>query len=215
MLDVKKTIISQYQNSPTLNSLIVEMNERIDPRATIESFVNDVMNIHTCTDWGLDNWGRIIGLSRTLNIPLEDSEPQFGFRSPLEVQPWFGFNQAPFRINTNNTLELDNETYRALLLVKAAANISNCSASSILSVLESIFNKSTGDIAVINISPMVIRFVFKFELTTIERELLTNIILPRPAGVMYDIFAYNPLTTFGFYEDTRAYAGFNVGTFYY
>lgn len=64
MINVEQTIISQYGNSSTIGQLIQNMNENIDPRADIDNFFNYVFNIETAQGFGLDIWGRIVGVSR-------------------------------------------------------------------------------------------------------------------------------------------------------
>lgn len=66
MINVEQTIISQYGNSPTILALIQNMNANIDPRADIDGFFNFVWNIDTAQGFGLDIWGRIIGINRII-----------------------------------------------------------------------------------------------------------------------------------------------------
>lgn len=68
MQNVEKTIISQYANSPIICALIERMNEWIDPRADIEQFYNMVFNVATAQGYGLDVWGRIVGIGRHFDI---------------------------------------------------------------------------------------------------------------------------------------------------
>ena len=64
MLNVEQTIISEYGNSPTLCQLVHNIDLYLDPRADIDNFYNWVWNIDTAQGFGLDIWGRIIGVSR-------------------------------------------------------------------------------------------------------------------------------------------------------
>lgn len=66
MIDVESTIISQYANSPTITQLIAGMNAYIDPRADIDNFYNYVWNVETAQKFGLDIWGRIVGINRQI-----------------------------------------------------------------------------------------------------------------------------------------------------
>ena len=45
MNNVCQTIISQYQNSPTMRRLIENQNEAIDPTADIQNFYDFVLNL--------------------------------------------------------------------------------------------------------------------------------------------------------------------------
>ena len=66
MMNVEQTIISQYGNSPTILALIRGMNAYIDPSADIDAFYNLVFNLDTAQGFGLDIWGRIVGVDRTI-----------------------------------------------------------------------------------------------------------------------------------------------------
>src|SRR5450631_2175833 len=64
------TIISQYANSPTLVQMIESMAQYFDPTANLVNFYNNVWNIDSAVGFGLDIWGRIIGVSRLLQVPF-------------------------------------------------------------------------------------------------------------------------------------------------
>ena len=66
MNDVSQTIISQYANSPTILALIESQNAAIDPSQDIDNFYAHVWNVDTAQGFGLDIWGRIVGVSRTI-----------------------------------------------------------------------------------------------------------------------------------------------------
>ena len=66
MKNVERTIISQYGNSPTLVQLITNMDEYLNPSADIDNFYNVVWNVETAIGFGLDIWGEIVGVSRTI-----------------------------------------------------------------------------------------------------------------------------------------------------
>ena len=60
-----------------LLQLIRNMNAYIDPRADLQAFYDNVWNIETAVGFGLDIWGRIVGVSRDIEIGLDQS--YFGF----------------------------------------------------------------------------------------------------------------------------------------
>lgn len=66
MKNVEQTILSQYANSRTIITLIHKMNAAIKPNADIDNFYNTVWNVDTAVGFGLDIWGRIVGISRTV-----------------------------------------------------------------------------------------------------------------------------------------------------
>ena len=70
MLDVRKTICSQYANSPTMRRLIENQNEAIDPTADIDNFFACVWSIDTAFGVYLDIWGRVVGIDRNALEPL-------------------------------------------------------------------------------------------------------------------------------------------------
>ena len=88
MQNLEQTIISQYANSPVLMQLIQNMNEYLDPQANIQAFYDNIWNVQTAIGYGLDVWGKIVGVSRQLSVPQSDF---FGF-SQGDLQP---FGQAP------------------------------------------------------------------------------------------------------------------------
>ncbi len=67
MIDVTKTIASQYGNSPTILSLIGSFNAAVDPSADIDNFLTHIWQVDTANGVFLDQvWGRIVGVSRTI-----------------------------------------------------------------------------------------------------------------------------------------------------
>lgn len=60
------TIASQYGNSPTLLALIESFNAAVDPSVDIDNFLTHVWEVSTAEGFGLDIWGRIVGVSRTI-----------------------------------------------------------------------------------------------------------------------------------------------------
>ncbi len=92
MIDVERTIISQYGNSPTILQLVQNMNAYLDPRADFDAFFDYVWNVDTAQGFGLDIWGRIVNIRRELQIP--DAPVYFGFNDALPGA--YPFDEAPF-----------------------------------------------------------------------------------------------------------------------
>lgn len=191
--DLNETILSQYANSPAIMALIRSMNDRIDPAADIQMFYDQVWNINTATTWGLDNWGRILGISRLIEIQGDDAT--FGFLGST-MQP---FGQGTFaRPQATNIYSLTDDAYRALLMLKAAANVSDCSVPGINSIIQNML-AGRGPCYVLEVGPMQIRYVFEFWLTPYERALMRNqTVPPKPGGVGYEILEIDIPNTFGF-----------------
>ena len=92
MIDVERTIISQYANSATIVQLVQNMNTYLDPRADFDAFFDYVWNVESAQGFGLDIWGRIVGISRELLIPA--APLYFGFKDALPGS--YPFNDQPF-----------------------------------------------------------------------------------------------------------------------
>lgn len=194
MIEVSRTIISQYANSPTITALIGDMNEWIDPRADLDNFYSFVWNIDTAQGFGLDIWGRIVGVERTINVPADTPNPG-------------GF---PF---TPGVLTLSDSQYRQLLLVKALSNITDSTAGSLNKLLSKLF-EGRGRCYVNDLGGMAMRFVFEFFLYPFEYAILMNSgVTPGPAGVLVNVIQCDPTQTFGFAEAIQ-FQPFDQGTFY-
>jgi hypothetical protein len=62
----QQTVISQYANSPTLLGIIQKFNDAIDPTVDLDNFYSWIWDVDTAQGFGLDIWGRIVGVSRTI-----------------------------------------------------------------------------------------------------------------------------------------------------
>jgi len=197
MIDIEKTVISQYGNSPTIVGLVRGMNENIDPRADIDAFFDFIWNVDTARGFGLDIWGRIVGVERNINVPV--TLRNFGFNEAgVSGHP---FETYPFYSGDPGTLSqaLSDDAYRQLILVKALANISRSNARSLNQLLQNMFI-GRGRCYVNDLGGMNMRFVFEFDLTPAEFAMMSQSgVLPRPAGVSAT-FIVMPRSTFGFSE---------------
>lgn len=178
MLNVEATIISQYGNSATITQLVRNMDQYIDPRTDFDTFFDFVWNVETAQGFGLDIWGRIVNISRELQIP--EAGPFFGVApdsAPLAQGPFWSGSDA------TNTYRLADDAYRQLILVKALANISATNAPSLNQLLQNMF-VGRGRCYVNDLGGMQIRYTFEFLLTDYEIAIMTQSgALPRPAGV--------------------------------
>jgi hypothetical protein len=210
MENIGQTIVSQYGSSPTIIEMIERMNDAIDPGIETQEFYDFVWNIATAQGFGLDIWGRIVGVGRYLNLP--SGLKYFGFSEadtsayPFDDEPFYSGSEA------TNVFRLEDAAYRQLILFKALANITNTTASETNRLLQQLFSGS-GTCYVIDLGGMAIRFVFEFVLTDVDIAIISNSgLMPRPAGVMATaIMAPTPM--FGFAEAEDAYP-FDDGTFF-
>jgi len=211
MINVEQTIISQYGTTATISQLIRNMNDYIDPRADLTNFYDFVWNVETAQGFGLDIWGRIVNIARTLLIPATVS--YFGFNEAgIQAQP---FDQAPFYDGTpptSQTYYLSDDVYRGLILTKALTNISATNAPSINQLLQNLF-ATRGRCYVNDMGNMSVRYTFEFDLTSTEFAIITQSgALPRPAGVSSSMFN-SALPLFGFSEAGLSAAPFGQGVF--
>lgn len=212
MLDYRETLLSQYANSPIIVRIIEGMNDAIDPRFTIEDFYNILWNLRTATGWGLDIWGRIVGVNR--NVRMSDPDARsFGFKTTPTSSKFTPFDVAPFSGAGSQfqTYELPDSLYKELIIVKAASNILYATAPNINKYMQSVFN----DRAYYYITgPMTAKYVFEFELTAFQRLIAYTLkLLPEPCGVLVSYESVPVREILGF-EEATGYQPFDQGVFY-
>jgi len=176
MNNVAQTVVSQYANSPTITQLISGFDQSIDPQADFGNFYSQIWNIDTAQGFGLDIWGRILGVSRQINVPAI---------YPVMVAP--------------GLTDLTDDQYRTLLLVKAMTNISACTAPGINKALTALF-AGRGNAYTVNLGNMHMQYKFLFALQPYEFAVMLNSdVTPSPAGVdCSSLFSIEPY--FGFTE---------------
>lgn len=134
----QKTVISQYANSPRLLQLIADFNSYIDQTENIDNFFDMMWNIDTAQGYGLDVWGRIVGVVRTLQVAQTE---YFGFNEAIGGSLIMPFGQAPFYSGQTITsnYNLSDTAYRTPILAKAMANICDGSIPAINQLLLNLF----------------------------------------------------------------------------
>ena len=142
MINYQDTLLSQYANSPSLLALIDSYAENLDQSADIDSFYANIWNIDTATGAGLDLLGRIIGVSRNVQVSslTVGLAGDFGFAQQTGS---VGFGQGVFYAPADALpiqYTLDDTAYRALILIAAAANIGNCSIQTLNKTLGQLFS---------------------------------------------------------------------------
>jgi hypothetical protein len=181
MINVERTIISQYANSPTIVQLITNMNTYLDPSVNFDAFFNLVWNVNTAQGYGLDVWGRIVGVGRVLNVAVGK---YFGFdeAGTTSADP---FNQSPYYAGapTTTNFSLSDDAFRTIILAKALSNISDGSIPSINQIMLNLF-PGRGNCWVTDPGGMALVYTFHFALTPVEVAIVSQSgILPKPAGV--------------------------------
>jgi hypothetical protein len=207
--DVWRTVISQYANSPALTQLIGNLFAYLDQTANFDAFFDYIWNVDTAQGYGLDIWGRIVGVNRVLQVTAGD---WFGFEEATPGSDPFG--QGSFYSGTTLTsnFALSDEAYRRLIFAKMAANITNGSIPAINQILLGLFpNRGNAYVteggndgtwfgfqeslnsvgfnqasfyAGSAIATMTMTYTFEFELTPVELAIVQNSgVLPKPTGV--------------------------------
>ena len=191
---IDATVQSQYAASPKIVALARGFAWLEDTQPDTELFYAAVFDIMTAYGWGLDNWGRILGMGRFLDYPGDDF---LGFQFS-QLQP---IDQAPFyNPGALQTLRLDDASYRQLLLWKALANISAADAATLNDLLNRLFAAFavTEPVYVIEVGVMRIRLVLEFALSN---QLFAAIrhygLLGKGAGVGVELLVA-PRPCFGF-----------------
>ena len=180
-----RTILSQYAESAVMGALLDAFNSALDPSAQIQALVDMVINVQTATGWGLQVWGRIVGVGNVLK---------------LSAATYLGFSQAsdPGEGNFSNSIlfngqaattnyVLSDDNYRVLILAKGLYNITDCSILSINRILMLLFG-SYGQCYCTNGMNMTMTYTFDFDLTPVQFAIITQSgVLPAPAGVSVSV----------------------------
>jgi hypothetical protein len=186
--DVWKTILSQYANSSILTRLIENMDSYLDQSTNFDAFFDLIWNVDTAQGYGLDVWGRIVNVSRTLSVSTGGDF--FGFQEAGgSAQP---FNQAPFfsgqQISDN--FILTDSAYRTLIFAKALANICDGSIPAINQILLNLF-PHRGNCYVVDGLNMTMTFKFDFVLSPVELALISQSgVLPKSTGVSLSVVSF-------------------------
>lgn len=179
--DFWDTVISQYANSPIIDTLLQSWSDCLDQTANVNAFYDDIMDVSTASGPGLDVIGEIVNVSRTLNVVT--GQTYLGFEEALPGV--FGFNQAQFFPggSITNNFVLTDPAYKTLLYAKMLFNITDGSIKSINNILLSLF-PHRGNCYVQDNLNMTMVYVFQFSLSLVELSIVeTSGVLPRPSGV--------------------------------
>lgn len=194
MKDYRLTIISEYATSPAISSLIRSFNDWIDPEADLDDFYNLVWDVQTAVGWGLDVWGRIVGVGRVLQITSTGKFFGFNEATNISADP---FNASPFYSGqqTTSNFILADDGFRVLVFAKALANICDGSIPAINQILMTLF-PDRGNCYVVDGMDMTMTYTFEFPLTPVEAAIVAQSgILPRSTGVSSTLTVISPTVT--------------------
>lgn len=173
-------VISQYANSPILLTILENFCEAMDPWPLINEFYNFLWNVNTAVGYGLDVWGRIVGVTRVLEIAegrFMGFEEQNGSTDPFNTSPFFAGSQS------GASFSLSDDAFRLLILVKALANITDGSTKSINTILRTLFS-GNGNAYVADNGNMTMTYTFDFPLSPVQSAIINQSgVLPRSTGV--------------------------------
>ncbi|HIA1612785.1 TPA: DUF2612 domain-containing protein [Salmonella enterica] len=191
MQNVAATVLAQYAASPRLNALINSFNAALSPDSFIKDFYDLIWDIDTAEKYGLDVWGKIVGVSRRLTV--KDDFNYLGFSEARMDNPVMDdprpFNQAPFYSgkSVTRTVDLSDEVYRRLILMKAMSNITDCSVPDINRMLRFMFGKNRRAY-VLNNGGLRMSYIFEFALSSAELAIIQSSgALPSPPGVYVSV----------------------------
>lgn len=199
----------QYAASPRIKQLITYNTEYFSA-SWVDEFYSVVWNVDTAQGFGLDIWGRVVGLHNGRYLQIESGD-YFGFNDALH-QSWQTFGNGTFYSGATETqtYELADPAYRTLILTKAMANISDSTTTGLNRVLHELF-PGRGRCWVNDLQNMAIRYVFEFKLEPWEVSVIKSDSLPRPGGVLATVLS-SPTDTFGFFEAGDGSQPFGQGT---
>lgn len=183
--ELNETILSQYANSPIILKLIESFNQNIGPENNIIDFYNFVFNVETAQGFGLDIWGRIVGVNRFLEVV--PSGEFFGFYNPSfsqAEQVYTPFNVKPFfnGFDVTPIVPINDTDYRKMIYAKAYANINPCTVPTFNAMLDIILGPGRG-YTIDNLN-MTMAFAFNDQISDVEYAIIYNSgIMPIPDGV--------------------------------
>ncbi len=205
------TILTQYSASNRILSIVDTFNQAVSLSDFTDEFIEKVWDITTCETFGLDVWGKVVGVSRYIRAEIDndcfgfsEADDGGGYPSPFGDSPFYAGTQE------TETVRLSNEAYRTLILCKAFSNISIATIKDANRFLTMLF-LDRGRAYCADYGDMRMGIICEFKLEPFEISILENYeVLPIPSGVLVSLRQIvSPY--FGFAPD--AYP-FNDGTFF-
>lgn len=184
MQGFERTIISQYAG-PIIQRLIFNLNDYLDPAPDFDAFYDLVWNVATAVGYGLDVWGRIVGVGRVVEVP--SGEVYLGFAEQVPDVESLGNGVFYSGAGATSNYALTDAAYRTLIYAKALSNISNGSIPAINAILRTLF-PGRGNCYCTDGGDMTMTYTFHFALTPVERAIISQSgVLAKPAGIVASI----------------------------
>lgn len=181
--DARQTLISQYANSPVITAMIGALNIAADRQVDYDAFYDMVWNVATAAGIGLDIWGRIVGVSRTLKLPSANAT--LGFAGTGLQTFGNGVFGGIGSLTTN--YDLDDVAFRRVILAKAALNITNNAIPAVNAILMALF-PGYGNVYVADGNNMTLTYTFGSAASTIDYAIITQSgVIPKSIGVAMSV----------------------------
>ena len=186
------TVQSQYSASPRILALAGMYWDMLNPGSEIQTMLDDMLNPSTARGYGLDVWGRIVGIKRA-TVPVSGEYLAFD-PDPMSNPDGDSWNNAPFNPLTPQGLATDT-VFRVYVMVKAMMNIGNGSLADLNRYFSLMFPGS--GIQVIHAGTMIIRVLDYDAVLTDAAIMALRSIDWVPAGVGWQVWQGEP-DCFGF-----------------
>lgn len=187
------TVQSQYAASPRILALAAQYWQLLDPTPSADLMISKMIDPSTAEGYGLDVWGRIVGIKRAL-VPVGGE--YLAFAPPANVTNPDGnsWDNAPFN-PVNASGYASDAIYRVYVYVKAMLNIGNGSLADLNRYFSLLFPDS--GIKIIHSGTMIIRVLdFNARLTAADILALRTLDWV-PLGVGWQLWQGEP-DCFGF-----------------
>lgn len=187
------TVQSQYAASPRILALAAQYWQLLDPTPSADLMISKMIDPSTAEGYGLDVWGRIVGIKRAL-VPVGGDYLAFAPPSNVTNPDGNSWNNAPFN-PVNAAGYASDAIYRVYVYVKAMLNIGNGSLADLNRYFSLLFPDS--GIKIIHSGTMIIRVLdFEARLTAADIPALRTLDWV-PLGVGWQLWQGTP-DCFGF-----------------
>jgi hypothetical protein len=191
-VDLLRAVLWQYQDATGLQSILASKAAWYETHQTNfwTNWRRDVFDLTTANEFGCAVWGVILGLSLSIGQPGAGDRPNWGFGENN-----LNFGNGTFGRNSAGVASLPVEMKRLLLRLRYFQLVSDGSVPHTNFALQTVFGQGY----VVDNQDMTVTYVFQTALDTrLLRAMQTYDLLPRPAGVGYNIvYLSDPVWGFG------------------
>jgi hypothetical protein len=175
--DFNAAILQQFKNSPSMLSLLESLAKKMG--IGVEEIIQKCIDVDTAEGVWLDIIGIWVGAKRQISLTIIQTH-DFGF----DGEGFRNFDTFGGTFDTKKKTTgflLTDPAFRIYIKMKAYANVSSCSITSINFMLSNLF-AGRGNAWVKQTDTLEVTYNFDFELIPAERNLIMNRYLPVPAG---------------------------------